>query len=62
MDTCYLVEPGDVESLREAMEYLWGNPAEAERIGLNARRLVERRYNANSLARNLERHVLAVAA
>jgi len=62
LDTCFLVEPGDVEGLREAMEYLWANPADAERIGLNARRLVERRYNAHSLARNLERHVLAVVA
>ena len=62
MDTCYLVEPGNVEKLREAMDYLYANPGEAERIGLNARRLVDRRYNARILARNLQRHVLEVIA
>ncbi len=60
MDTCYIVDPGDVKDLREAIDYLWGNPLEAERIGLNARRLVQHRYSARSLARNLQRHVLEV--
>ena len=62
MDTCYLVKPGDAENLREAINFLYTNPREAERIGLNARRLVERRYTAHSLAQNLQRHVLEVAA
>ncbi len=62
MDTCYLVEPGNVEGLRDAIDYLCANPGETERIGLNARRLVERRYNARALARNLQRHVLEVVA
>ena len=61
METCYLVDPGDVDNLRNGIEYLWTNPREAERIGLNGRRLVEHRYNARALAQNLRRHVLEVA-
>lgn len=62
MDTCYLVEPRDVDNLKEAINFLYTNPQEAERIGLNARRLVESRYTAHSLAHNLQRHVLEVVA
>ena len=60
METCYLVDPGDVDNLRNGIDYLWTNPREAERIGLNGRRLVEHRYNARALAQNLRRHVLEV--
>ena len=61
METCYLVDPADVDNLRHGIDYLWTNPREAQRIGENGRRLVENRYNACSLAQNLQRHVLEVA-
>jgi glycosyltransferase involved in cell wall biosynthesis len=62
METCYLVDPGDILDLRDAIDYLWANPSQAERIGLNARRLVESRYNARTLAQNLQQHVLEIVA
>lgn len=60
METCYLVNPGDVDNLRNGIDYLWANPREVERIGLNGRSLVERRYNSSALAQNLRRHILEV--
>ena len=58
METCYLVEPGDVSGLKKAIAFMENSPREVRRIGQNARRLVERRYNVRSFARNLELHIL----
>jgi glycosyltransferase involved in cell wall biosynthesis len=57
MENCYLVKPGDVPALRAAMRFLWDNPGEAERIGANARRTVEARYNTAAFAAMLEDHI-----
>lgn len=40
----FLVAPGDAHALRERMQYLLDNPAEARRMGDNARRDVEERF------------------
>jgi glycosyltransferase involved in cell wall biosynthesis len=57
LDNCYLVEPGDVEDLRQAIAYLWNDPAQARRIGESARRTVENRYTARRFGANLEREL-----
>ena len=57
-ETCYLVNPGDVQNLRETIHHLCANPDEVQEVGANARRLVERRYNARILAGDLQRHIL----
>jgi glycosyltransferase involved in cell wall biosynthesis len=53
-ETCYLVKPGDVADLQRALEYLMAHTDEAQRIGQNARRLVEQRYTSQHFARSLE--------
>jgi glycosyltransferase involved in cell wall biosynthesis len=40
-ENCLLVEPGDVRGLRAAMDVLLQDPAEADRLGRNARQTVE---------------------
>lgn len=60
METCYLVKPGDVSELQKAMAYLSAHPAEATRIGQNARRLVEERYTSQHFAQALERYIDAM--
>ena len=57
METCYLVEPGSASSLREAILFLESHPEDVERIGRNARRLVEIRYNAHAFAKRLEQEI-----
>lgn len=39
-ETGILVEPGDAQALREAIQYLLANPAEAKRLGNNARQRI----------------------
>ena len=56
-ENCLLVRPNDPEELRKAMGFLADNPAEAERIGRNARRLIEERYTSREFAAMLGRHV-----
>lgn len=50
---CIFVKPGDVNGLREKIDYLIDNPKEAEMIGKNARKLVEEKYNSENYARVL---------
>ena len=57
MENCCLVQPCDVPALRAAMQFLWDNPAHAERIGANARRSIEARYNSRAFAAMLEVHI-----
>ena len=57
METCYLVEPGSVSSLRQAISFLGSHLEEAKRIGQNGRRLVEIRYNAHAFAKRLEQEI-----
>lgn len=60
-ETGILVEPGDVEALREAIEHLLAHPEEAQRLGRNARQRVEEELNLDtyveSLARILNAHL-----
>lgn len=44
-ETGIVVEPGDVEGMREAMEFLLANPDEARRLGQNARQRIEEELN-----------------
>ena len=46
-ETGILVEPYDVDGMREAIQYLLDNPHEAERMGRNGRQLVEREMNVD---------------
>ena len=62
LDNCYLVEPYDADGLRQAILYFGERKDEAVRIGGNARRLVEERYNSRRFTADLERHVSEVLA
>jgi glycosyltransferase involved in cell wall biosynthesis len=54
LENCYLVEPGDVDGLRAAIDYFLNRPDEVIRIGRNARKTVENSYNSHSFANELE--------
>jgi glycosyltransferase involved in cell wall biosynthesis len=45
-----LVDPGDVPGLASALRRLVGDPSERQRLGREARRLVEERYSLNRVA------------
>ena len=62
LETCYLVEPGDVSDLKRAIAFLENNPQEVRRISQNARCLIEDRYNVRFFARDLEQHLVEVCA
>jgi glycosyltransferase involved in cell wall biosynthesis len=62
LENCYLVEPGDAGDLRQAIGYLSDHPDEAMRIGQNARRTVEERYNSRRFAAELEHYADGVLA
>lgn len=54
METCYLVEPENVEAMRTAIEFLNTHPEEVKRIGCNARRLVEQEYSSQRFGDRLQ--------
>jgi len=51
--TGLLVEPGDVEGMRQAMLRLWRNPDEATEMGKQARRCFEENYKMDKLAQRV---------
>ena len=51
--TGLLVEPGDVEGMRQAILQLWQNPDEAVRMGKEARRYFEENYKMDKLAKRV---------
>jgi glycosyltransferase involved in cell wall biosynthesis len=51
--TGLLVEPGDVEGMREAILHLWQNPDEAKRMGKEARRRFEENHTMDKLAQRV---------
>ncbi len=51
--TGLLVEPGDVEGMRQAILYLWRNPEEAIRMGKEARRRFEANHTMDKLAQRV---------
>jgi len=59
-ENCYLVPPGDVQALRQAMERLWSRPEEALRLGANACQTVGKHYTSAAFAERLEHHVSAL--
>ena len=56
MENCYLVEPGDVDQLVTGIKYLVENKEEVNRLGSNARSLVEKSFTWES---NVERMIAA---
>lgn len=54
LETCYLVPPGDEAALRAAIRYFEERPDEAERIGRNARKLVETAYTASGFGARMK--------
>jgi glycosyltransferase involved in cell wall biosynthesis len=51
--TGLLVEPGNVEEMRQAILYLWQNPDEALRMGKEARRRFEENHTMEKLAQRV---------
>lgn len=51
--TGLLVEPRDVEGMRQAILHLWRNPDEATRMGKEARRRFEQNHTINKLAERI---------
>lgn len=51
--TGLLVEPGDIEGMRQAILYLWQNPHEAARMGKEARRRFEENHTMDKLAKRV---------
>jgi glycosyltransferase involved in cell wall biosynthesis len=60
-ETGLLVEPSDVEGMRDAILRLWRNPDEAKRMGQAARRQFEERHTINHLAQRVYSVALQVA-
>ena len=52
-ETGLLVEPHDVEGMRQAILHLWHNPDEATRMGKEARRLFEKNHTIDKLAQRV---------
>jgi len=57
MENCYLVTPGDVDEMRQAIIYLTEHPEEAERLGRNARETVAVHCDSVAFAGRLQRHL-----
>ena len=49
-ETGLLAPPGDVQALRQAIQYLWERPELCEQMGRRARQVYEERYNFTSFA------------
>ena len=58
--TGLLVEPRDVEGMRQAILHLWRNPDEAARMGQEARRRFEENHTINKLAQRVYNIALEV--
>jgi glycosyltransferase involved in cell wall biosynthesis len=52
-ETGLLLEPHDVEGMRQAILHLWRNPDEARRMGQAARRRFEENHTIDHLARRV---------
>jgi glycosyltransferase involved in cell wall biosynthesis len=58
--TGLLVEPGDIDGMRQAILHLWRNPDEAIRMGKEARRVFEENHTMDKLAQRVYDVVLQV--
>ena len=61
-ETGILVEPGDVQGLRQAMCYLLDHPEEADRMGARGRQVVEEEFNLDIWLRKMVAVVQEVLA
>ncbi len=52
-ETAITVKPGDPVELSEAIDFLWNHPEECERMGKNARRLVEEKFTIDKVSERL---------
>lgn len=52
-ETGILIDPGDSDALRDAIQYLQGNPREAKRMGENARQRIIEELNLESYVSNI---------
>jgi glycosyltransferase involved in cell wall biosynthesis len=52
-ETGILVEPGNVSAMREAIQFLLGNPREAKRLGQNARQRILEELNLETYVSNI---------
>jgi len=52
-ETGLLVEPGDVDGMRQAIQHLWNNPDEAARMGKAARQHFEQNHTIDKLAQRI---------
>jgi len=59
--TGLLVEPGDVEAMRQAILHLWRNPEEVIKMGQAARRRFEENHTIDKLAQRIYTIVLEVS-
>jgi glycosyltransferase involved in cell wall biosynthesis len=59
-ETGLLVQPQDVDAMRQAILYLWRNPDEAARMGEEARRRFEENHTIDKLAQRIHAVALEV--
>lgn len=52
-ETGILVEPGNVQAMREAIKFLLANPKEAKRLGENARQRIVEELNLETYVKNI---------
>ena len=52
-ETGILVEPGDAKGMRDAIQFLLGNPKEAKRLGENARQRIQEELNLETYVKNI---------
>jgi glycosyltransferase involved in cell wall biosynthesis len=52
-ETGILINPGDTQALRDAIQYLWENPGEAKRLGENARQRILDELSLESYVKNI---------
>ncbi|MEO1590766.1 MAG: glycosyltransferase family 4 protein [Cyanobacteria bacterium J06632_22] len=62
LDNCYLVSPGHVQELREAIQYFIRKPSELSRIGKNARATVESDLNSQRFSEDIKDVILQLGA
>jgi glycosyltransferase involved in cell wall biosynthesis len=52
-ETGILVEPGNIQEMRDAIQYLLANPGEAKRMGENARQRILDKLNLETYVKNI---------
>ena len=60
-ETAITVKPGDPVELSEAIDFLWNHPEECERMGKNARKLVEEKFTIDKVSERLAGGISSVS-